>query len=234
MSRRSRGVRLTGAFAFLVLSCAAGLVALSYLPRPTELRTAPDGTLLRFSAEVRPLDGERVALFPAGTSTTSSPRFLGTVDRDQTALLEGPSHRDDLAGRVVSTSSQSVVLDLVDLHVRPLSYVALLLLLMGIVLVYDGRRSLSELSGERIVLESTSRFRHVIEYGVIATAAGASFLADEIVRRSGVRLPWRPVWGTILFLAVPAVLLSFYFLVPWLSAWVGLGPRGRPGPSSRA
>lgn len=226
-NRRSRGVRLIGCFLFLISSCAAGLGVLAWLPRPTGLHDAPEGTLLRFDAEVSPLEDERVALFPAGTSTTSPPRFHGIVGRDLKGLLEAPSHQEDLAGRVASASDRIVLLELVDLGTRPLLYVALLLILMGVVLVYDGRKSLSELEGESIVLESSSRFRHVIEYGVIATGVGLTFVADATARRAGVSLPWRPVWGTILFTTVPVVLLSFYFVVPRLSVWVGLGPRGR-------
>jgi hypothetical protein len=104
-----------------------------------------------------------------------------------------------------------------------LPWIALVVSLMITVILYDARRSVPELEGDRIVLRSTSRFRHVIEYGVIALGGGFGFAADVAVRRFGVEPPWRFGWGSVFFIAVPAVMLSFHFLVPRLCAFAGIG-----------
>ena len=104
-----------------------------------------------------------------------------------------------------------------------LPWIALVASLMVTVILYDARRSLPELEGEKIVPASSSRFRHVIEYGVIALGGGIAFAADAALRRFGIAPPWRFGWGSVFFVAVPAVLLAFYFVVPRLCRFSGIG-----------
>jgi hypothetical protein len=113
-----------------------------------------------------------------------------------------------------------------------LPWIALVVGLMVLVVLYDAKKSLPELEGEQLVPESSSRFRHVIEYGVVALGGGLAFAGDAAVRRFGLDPPWRFGWGSVFFIAVPAVLLAFYFIVPRLCAFAGIGSRAQSSSSS--
>ncbi len=111
------------------------------------------------------------------------------------------------------------------LYLLRLSWFALAIALMVPTLLFETVKSLRELEGERVVLESSSRFRDVVELGVIALGGGLAFAVERALRGYGVEPPWRFGWGTTLFIALPVVLLSFRYLVPRLCAWAGIGIR---------
>jgi hypothetical protein len=141
-------------------------------------------------------------------------------------------NRRERAKQIVAIMVALLLIDAAALVIVGLPWIAVVEGLMVLVVLWDAKKSLPELEGERMVLESSSRFRHVIEYGVIALGGGVAFASDAAVRSFGIEPPWRFGWGSIFFLAVPAVLLAFYFLVPRLCAYAGVGTKAQSSSSS--
>jgi hypothetical protein len=233
-ARKERGKKAIGLFVGLTLLSAGLLEALAQLPRPTGLVDRSPGELLRFAALVVPKGEGLVALYDVNGSTGTPPRFVGRFDADGdlAQLLAVPTVRPDLSGYVLAekTAEGATLVELVDLHARILSYAAFILLAMAAVILYDGIKNLWELDGERMILESTARFRHVVEYGTIAIATGVTFTADELCRRMRIDLPWKFAFGTAVFVTLPVVVLSYSFLIPKISARIGIGTKAKTEP----
>ncbi len=91
------------------------------------------------------------------------------------------------------------------------------------VLLYMGREGMEELQGRRLVPVSSSRFRHVLEFGGLLVCVSFALVGDGLARRLGARPPWPLPFGSLCVIGAPLVVLFFKLVLPRLTRLVGIG-----------